>query len=675
MGQAKSSLSSATNQAGSPVTPSAPDQTKPAAASDVSDQREYTSSLSSPPASGQTISTVSPPASEPSPSTLSPSSGGDPSPPANRQSPSLVSPPQNENAPFQPISSNTSSDRVIQNSDDEGEDSDSSLEDLSALLAAKSSEVRAKQAMNGNTPSTPVASRHQTSSVNFHVSPLPLLSKYKFDLKSLVSRAEDHEAIEASSKRVKAMMASKDDDEDTEMSDHAAELAKFPHGALLGSVVAGRDDLEAHKVSRAIMRTEAAVTEKYWYFFDTHSKPPKQPERTPFPIRAVPDNWKKELVDPKTRYHTFVSGFAENMVTFGKKLPDELFLWVLDEACLEGNDPLRSSYQDIIKESTEQVRRLIDPVLVRKIFLTLGGSSIGTDITQKVVPVSRLGDPYPRRDWARLLSIIKLFGAVSKSLQQNARTVITCMLLRMSVDHVVYENVDLLDSLQVTLRSLCKYTPGDDWGTCCQEVCKALFECIDPPTLRLKIVDSISSITPRTHDLRRRLAMCFYFDDLSYARDHSHSMINLDAFIKRLDDPEFETNAQTDYRELTALILLLDIAVDDGRSINLDLSDPAVEKEFDEAIEDFGATIKDIMRTIGNPGAAFISRIEAKEVLELVSQRVSDTLRSRPKPKQTWFDKAQGKPQEDLESERRGMQSFISRVKEIGSGSNGQAAK
>lgn len=209
----------------------------------------------------------------------------------------------------------------------------------------------------------------------------------------------------------------------------------------------------------------------------------------------------------------------------------------------------------------------------------------------------------------------------------------------------------------------------------CQEVCKPLFDCVGQPTLRLQIVDSISSITPRSHDLRRRLAICFYFDDIVYSKAHSHSIMHLDAFIKRLDDPAFDTNAKTDYRELTALILLLDIAVDDGRSMNLDLSDKAIEAKFDEKIEMFGATIKNIMRSIGNPGAAFISRIEAKEVLELVSQRISDTLRSKPRAKQTWFDKAQGKPEEDLDSERRGMQSFISRVKEIGNGVNGQGPK
>lgn len=373
-------------------------------------------------------------------------------------------PPQKKNIPLKSVLSNTSYDRVIQNSDDEGEDSDSSLEDLSALLAAKSSEVRARQAANGITPSTPKVSKNPARSVNFHVSPLPVLTKYKFDLKSLVSRAEEHEASEASSKRVKAMMAAKDEDDDTAMSDHAAELSKFPHGALLGSVVADREDLEAHKVTRAIMRTEATVTDKRWYFFDTKSNAPK-PQRAPFPTKAVPQNWKKELVDPKMRYQTFISSFAENMVTFGKKLPDELFLWVLDEACMEANDPLRTSYLNTIRESREQTHRLLNPDSIIKIFRALGGSSVGTEINQKVVPVSKLADPYSNRDWSSLLSFINFFGQISRLLKQRTRTTIICMLLRMSVDHVVFENVDVLDSVQGTISRLCKHTPGEEWET------------------------------------------------------------------------------------------------------------------------------------------------------------------------------------------------------------------
>jgi hypothetical protein len=466
MGQAKSSVSTDSDQPKLSVVPDAPDHPKPCVNPSASDQRGYASSLSPPPAGGEFLRPGSPPpASEPSSSTLSGSPANDPTPPAGKQSPRLASPSQKGHVPFHSVTINTSSDRVIQNSDGEDEDSDSSLEDLSALLAAKSSEVRAKQAISGITPSTPP--KYSASNVNFHFSPLPVLSKYKFDLQSLVSRTEDLEAIEASSKRVKAMLASKDEDEDkdTAMSDHAAELANFPHGALLGSVVADREDLEAHKVTRAIMRTEATTTEKRWYFFDTMSSTPK-PKRTSFPSKAVPEKWKRALDDPKTRYQTFISGFAENMVALGMRLPDELFLWVLDEACLEASDLLRASYVATLRESTEQIKRLLSPDLVVKVFQRLGGSSTGTEITQKIVPITKLVHPYSNRDWTKLLLIVNFFGQISRPLQQKSRTTVICMLLRMSVDHVVYENVDLLDSIQGTISRLCKYTPNEDWEAC-----------------------------------------------------------------------------------------------------------------------------------------------------------------------------------------------------------------
>lgn len=163
--------------------------------------------------------------------------------------------------------------------------------------------------------------------------------------------------------------------------------------------------------------------------------------------------------------------------------------------------------------------------------------------------------------------------------------------------------------------------------------------------------------------------MSFYFNDLSYSAKHSHLLMDLDKFIDRLDDKDFDTNAQTDYRELGALISLLDIAVDDARSAELDLTNLAIEKQFDKNIEDFGATIKDIMKSIGNPGAAYISRIEAKEILDLVSQRISDTLRSKPKARITVFDR---KKEESLDGMKKGMAAFVKKDSIAVNGVTGQ---
>ena len=402
----------------------------PPISSRASDHREYTSSLSPPP------------------NNLSSSS------PHNTPKAATVQP------AFVP----RSPDRVIAGSDDDDSDSDSSLEDLSTLLQSKSSEHRPKPTTNGYTTLTPVASKAKRKTFDFHSSPLTVQPKYKFDLKSLISHAEKDEATEASSKRVKAMMEPKDGIEQSNMMprDDGVGGAKFVHGDLLESVVTDKEDGGMQMVTRALMRTEATLAEKRWYFFDTRSKP-TNPKRQAFPKASIPDNWKKDLVDPQLRYHTFVSGFAENMVAYGRVLPDELFLWMLDEICFESQDVLRTSYCNVLKESSEQVCRLIVPDLISRKLQGLGGSSVAVDITQKIVPISALIDPYAKRDWTKLQSTVKLFGQFAKSLQQKSRTHIICMLLRMSVDQVVLENIDLLDLVQETIYRLCRSTSGDSW--------------------------------------------------------------------------------------------------------------------------------------------------------------------------------------------------------------------
>ena len=120
-------------------------------------------------------------------------------------------------------------------------------------------------------------------------------------------------------------------------------------------------------------------------------------------------------------------------------------------------------------------------------------------------------------------------------------------------------------------------------------------------TLRLQMVQIIPSTSPSTHDLKRRLAMTLLFNNLSYASKHSHSTMILDYFINRLEGSDFDTGPETDYRELGALVSLLDIAVDDGRSISMDLNDDATWRKFDNDIDEFSGTIENVMKSIGNP--------------------------------------------------------------------------
>lgn len=204
----------------------------------------------------------------------------------------------------------------------------------------------------------------------------------------------------------------------------------------------------------------------------------------------------------------------------------------------------------------------------------------------------------------------------------------------------------------------------------CGEICRSLFESIEKATLRLQAVECIPSTSARTHDLKRRLAMCFYFNDISYSRKHSHHLMDLRLFLARLQDSAFDLTPQADYRELTALVSLLDIAVDDARSVGIDLRDEEKAYHFDTDVDALAAAVKDLMKGIGNPGAAFISKIEAKEALELVAQRIADTLRSKPKPKDTVFDGPRRR-ERDMDGERAGLQSFLSKMKKTTPNSDG----
>jgi hypothetical protein len=166
--------------------------------------------------------------------------------------------------------------------------------------------------------------------------------------------------------------------------------------------------------------------------------------------------------------------------------------------------------------------------------------------------------------------------------------------------------------------------------------------------------------------------MCFFFNDVSYAAEHPHTVFDLHKFMDRLEEPVFDINDKTDYQQLAALVLLLDVAVDDGRNEYLDLTSRSAAESFDQDVDDLVMTIKDVVKGIGSPGAAFISRIEAKEALELVSQRIADTLRSRPKPKKSVFDGIHLK-EEDHSGERDKMHKFVSKMKKGPVPVNGQA--
>ncbi|KAH8811506.1 hypothetical protein F5884DRAFT_278129 [Xylogone sp. PMI_703] len=554
-----------------------------------------------------------------------------------------------------------SSKSFIKSSDDEESDSDSSLEDLQDILLPKSSTASSQPVKPDHTPPRTTRYGRQVSKV--HASPLAVLPKYKFDLGDLIKDAKDEERLEASSKRVKAMIERANDSDITNSSpDSRADsgVSGFQHGKLLESVVAEREDGGMQKVLQAMRRTEATLVDQRWYFFDVKAKK-REPEQQPFPTSSVSKSsyWKDQLKDPAVREQAFVSGFVEDLIVMGTPIPDELFLWLLNEIYFETDDYLQNCYFGVITQLQEQVQRLVDLETVRKMLVKLGGTSTATDLDQKIKPVPALKDQYAGHDWTKLSSIVRFLGKIGKLVQLQVRIFLVGMLLRMSIDNIVTEDIDLFSSVQEALESVCGHVPDDIWEQFCVDACGTLFKSVDPSTLRLHVINCIPSTSGRIHELRRRLALAFYFNNIKYTTKPSYSMINLNDIRIRLDDVEFKANEQTDFRELAARITLLDIAVDDGRHEDLDLTNPKVEEEFNESVDALVSRIKAVLRaTSTTAGAAFISRIEAKEVVDLVSNRIM-TIRARRKARISVFDPKKIKKEEDFSSEKKGLQRFL----------------
>lgn len=362
-------------------------------------------------------------------------------------------------SPPKPAISSSAPGRVVKSSDDEDEDSDSSLEDLTTLLQTRRPVTGPTPSSNGAAPTTPKSSKTKT----FPNSPMALLSKHKFDLKSLASHAETDRKTEASSKRVKAMQEASQKKENVQPQ-RGDTVAKLKHNDLLHSVVADQEDGDVHKVARAVMRTEATLSEHRWYFFDTQASLTR-PTRTPFPSKSIPEDWKNDLKDTQMREQTFVSGFAEDMVLFGKALPDEIFLWMLDEICVESSEPLRVSYCNTLEASREQVQRLVMPNVIRRMFGLVGATSASTSVSGKIRTVAALTEPYARRNWTNLCAVVRFYGQIARLLQ--AKTCVITLLLRLCVDRIVLENVDIFDLVQGTINQLCGCVHDDTaWEKC-----------------------------------------------------------------------------------------------------------------------------------------------------------------------------------------------------------------
>lgn len=167
---------------------------------------------------------------------------------------------------------------------------------------------------------------------------------------------------------------------------------------------------------------------------------------------------------------------------------------------------------------------------------------------------------------------------------------------------------------------------------------------------------------PRVHELRRRLAAVFFFDDVTCGRRRPAEILSVHVILDRLDGAKFSLNSETDYPDLAAMFRFLDVVVNDGGAYSV--TSGAEEVQFNEGIDELVKRLKSLFRKIDASGAGHVSRLASKTILEGLQHRLLYSVRTKRVPKKSIFDRvAPSKPDASLPKQQEYMRNFFNKLK------------
>ncbi|KAF4124641.1 hypothetical protein GMORB2_5307 [Geosmithia morbida] len=576
-------------------------------------------------------------------------------------------------------------------------DSDDDLEDLMAKFdpnRLKKSTTPPLAAARKNVPGpgpgpleTPRAKRTDTAiHCSMLSSPLTLNPKrtHQFDMGALIEDAMQDDATHASSlkNRLAVEAAAK------AAATASAAATSSRDAVLLGIVRDGDDGLDAQKVLRAVQRTSHGQSPKLRYcFFAADYAPPPPPPLPPMP--PMQDQGQKQVgaawaplthANPRVREQYLASGLPQTMVDRmgGAFLPAALFDWILDDLCVQKSRLVQQEYVSLLSCCQEHARVRLTPQRLRRLFARLGARGDGDDVEMSdegeegggpsPLPLSNPPqDPYLDRDWSCVRSVIELLGLLSCDLSPESVAFATRTLLRMSVDRFLICSPEVLPEYEYSIQLLVEALPPSSWDSFCAETIKMMYANFTAQSIRINALLCLPISNRRTHELRRRLAVSFFFDDPTLGGHHPDTVVSVRRVIDRLAIGDvFAVTSKTDFDELRAGILLLNMAVDDGSleaaSATADGRwDPDDERRFNAEVDELATMLREIWRKINDAGMK-LSRTEAKSVIEWVQQRISHSVRTRKKVRKSVFDSV-SRPERDpfLPRQQNYMRKFLDR--------------
>ncbi|KID89508.1 hypothetical protein MGU_03555 [Metarhizium guizhouense ARSEF 977] len=573
-------------------------------------------------------------------------------PPARPRSPTPESPSPSPlaSSPERPVTPQKRGPVEIGASDDDeqsdGDFSDDSLEDLSCLLNRTKNAVPAEQKPQNNPYATPRAKR---MAVEFPASPLAIMPRHKFDMKALAKDARRDDATTASSLKVKeATSAAKAKGE------NASSLSTSD---AIAGIVKDNGGQNAHKVLRAVERSGTSQAQPRYLFFKEEYKAPSAP-RAPELGRKSPWNLLTQG-NAKAREQHLISGLPQTILRLRKNgdLPDSLFDWMLDSLCTHPSIILRQEYCNMVASCAEQVERLLTPERLRQLFTRLGAQDTRESGLHPELTVSRLDrEPYEGRDWSCLQSFISLLGLIAGHLSVQAAEYATQTLLRLSLDKFLICNIQVLAEFEYTIQELIGALPSPLWNNFCLETCSLLSWGQEHRTIKATSLLCLPISSKRVHDLRRRMAVATLFQDDSLARSNSEDVVTLRGIIDILNTDSFTITQKTDFSNLRASIILLDIAIDDGSVVKF--NNVQDEKKFNMEVDELAGMLQEIWRKTNDSGMK-LARTEAKSVVEWVQKRLSHSVRTRSIARKSVFDLPELSEDPFLPRQRDYMKKFL----------------
>ncbi|EGO51488.1 hypothetical protein NEUTE1DRAFT_88950 [Neurospora tetrasperma FGSC 2508] len=414
---------------------------------------------------------------------------------------------------------------------DEEEDGDSDFissdDDLPDLFAEPKTEVPMSIRANGSPTKGPASKR--VASAKFVISPINFNKKHKFDMKAILKHTEADKKIAESEKRVEALMA-EDEEEDNK---RAEPLAVKKEGTtlhddmldMLSEAEDSQEETKKEKLLRAVKRTEATSQRKQWYFFDENRGHNVVDDlsigfRNKFPQHAATGVW-KILAAQKGRTDLLERGVPYHLQCKLRNLPDEIFVWIVDELPFVKTRRLREANLRLLGICLEQAGRLLTPDRITQLFRTIGTPkrcletpSPSEDGTEQTNPDP--GRPYNiDRDWTPLRTVLRILSQTAHGLSIDSLTRSTTLLLRLGMDALIRRNPDLHSTFRHTLINLVEAVPSSSFDAFCLSCCSTLYALTTDSSLLSDALRALPYQTPKLVNLRRRLALAFLFASAS----------------------------------------------------------------------------------------------------------------------------------------------------------------